>query len=151
MLMLLQAVPVSCLYTPLKERRDLPLLMHEPVECSQPTCRAILNPFCQVDFQAKFWACAFCARRNELPIKYTDMCAASLPTELLGQCSTCEYTLQVCPCRVVLCARVLMCPAPHGPACLSLCDGSLPGRRGSPGSQGLSMRRACAAHAPRRR
>ena len=40
-------VPISSLYTPLKERVDLPPVMYEPVTCKAP-CRAILNPFWQV-------------------------------------------------------------------------------------------------------
>jgi len=38
-------VPLSCLYTPLKERPDLPPIMYDPVACTRPNCRAILNPF----------------------------------------------------------------------------------------------------------
>lgn len=37
-------VPISCLYTPLKEREDLPPAIYEPVACKAP-CRVILNPF----------------------------------------------------------------------------------------------------------
>ncbi len=37
-------VPIGALYTPLKERPDLPPLQYEPVTCKQP-CRAVLNPY----------------------------------------------------------------------------------------------------------
>lgn len=37
-------VPLACLLTPLKERPDLPPVQYEPVLCSRPTCKAILNP-----------------------------------------------------------------------------------------------------------
>jgi protein transport protein SEC23 len=37
-------VPVSCMYTPLKERPDLPPITCEPVACKAP-CGAILNPY----------------------------------------------------------------------------------------------------------
>jgi protein transport protein SEC23 len=37
-------VPISCLYTPLREREDLPPIYYEPVTCKAP-CRAILNPY----------------------------------------------------------------------------------------------------------
>uniref|UniRef100_A0A673K9F6 Protein transport protein SEC23 n=1 Tax=Sinocyclocheilus rhinocerous TaxID=307959 RepID=A0A673K9F6_9TELE len=57
-------VPVSCLYTPLKERPDLPPVQYEPVLCSRANCKAVLNPLCQVDFRAKIWACNFCFQRN---------------------------------------------------------------------------------------
>lgn len=39
-------VPISCLYTPMKERENLPPIMYDPVVCAR--CRGILNPFCQV-------------------------------------------------------------------------------------------------------
>uniref|UniRef100_A0A8C4ICH7 Protein transport protein SEC23 n=1 Tax=Dicentrarchus labrax TaxID=13489 RepID=A0A8C4ICH7_DICLA len=57
-------VPVSCLFTPLKERPDLPPVQYEPVLCSRANCKAVLNPLCQVDFRAKIWACNFCFQRN---------------------------------------------------------------------------------------
>uniref|UniRef100_A0A8D3CF53 Protein transport protein SEC23 n=1 Tax=Scophthalmus maximus TaxID=52904 RepID=A0A8D3CF53_SCOMX len=56
--------PVSCLFTPLKERPDLPPVQYEPVLCSRANCKAVLNPLCQVDFRAKIWACNFCFQRN---------------------------------------------------------------------------------------
>ena len=37
-------VPVAALFTPLKERPDLPPIQYEPVLCSRTTCRAVLNP-----------------------------------------------------------------------------------------------------------
>ena len=38
-------VPLACLYTPLKERPDLPPIQYDPVLCSRSTCKAVLNPF----------------------------------------------------------------------------------------------------------
>lgn len=35
-------VPIAALYTPLKEREDLPPVLYEPVTC-KPPCRAVLN------------------------------------------------------------------------------------------------------------
>uniref|UniRef100_A0A673TQM9 Protein transport protein SEC23 n=1 Tax=Suricata suricatta TaxID=37032 RepID=A0A673TQM9_SURSU len=58
-------VPVAALFTPLKERPDLPPIQYEPVLCSRTTCRAVLNPLCQVDYRAKLWACNFCYQRNQ--------------------------------------------------------------------------------------
>ncbi|XP_006891630.1 PREDICTED: protein transport protein Sec23A isoform X3 [Elephantulus edwardii] len=58
-------VPVATLFTPLKERPDLPPIQYEPVLCSRTTCRAVLNPLCQVDYRAKLWACNFCYQRNQ--------------------------------------------------------------------------------------
>jgi hypothetical protein len=37
-------VPIAALYTPLKEREDLPPVLYEPVTC-KPPCKAILNPY----------------------------------------------------------------------------------------------------------
>lgn len=39
-------VPISALYTNLKERADLPPVLYEPVTC-KPPCRAILNVRCR--------------------------------------------------------------------------------------------------------
>ena len=36
-------MPIACLYSPLKERDDLPPVLYEPVTCKAPACRAILN------------------------------------------------------------------------------------------------------------
>lgn len=37
-------VPLACLLTPIKERLDLPPVQYEPVMCSRPTCKTVLNP-----------------------------------------------------------------------------------------------------------
>ena len=37
-------VPIAALYTPLKQRDDLPPVMYEPVTC-KPPCRSVLNPY----------------------------------------------------------------------------------------------------------
>lgn len=37
-------VPISCMYTPLKQRDDLPPIHYDPIVCKAP-CRAILNPY----------------------------------------------------------------------------------------------------------
>jgi len=38
-------VPLACLYTPLKERLDLPPIQYDPVLCTRSNCHAVLNPF----------------------------------------------------------------------------------------------------------
>ncbi|KXN87767.1 Protein transport protein SEC23 [Leucoagaricus sp. SymC.cos] len=65
-------VPISALYTPLKVREDLPPVLYEPVAC-KPPCRAILNPYCQIDIR--------------------DISNTNLPAELLPKYTTIEYTL----------------------------------------------------------
>lgn len=57
-------VPLACLYQPIKERPDLPPIQYDPVLCTRNNCRAILNPYCQVDYRAKLWVCNFCFQRN---------------------------------------------------------------------------------------
>ncbi|KAJ3736795.1 protein transporter SEC23 [Lentinula guzmanii] len=85
-------VPISALYTPLKIREDLPPVLYEPVAC-KPPCRAILNPYCQIDIRAKLWICPFCLTRNAFPPHYKDISNTNLPAELLPKYTTIEYTL----------------------------------------------------------
>ncbi|CAB1458305.1 unnamed protein product, partial [Pleuronectes platessa] len=87
-------VPVAALFTPLKERPDLPPIQYEPVLCSRATCRAVLNPMCQVDYRAKLWACNFCYQRNQFPPSYAGITEVNQPAELLPQFSTIEYVVQ---------------------------------------------------------
>ncbi|KAG0285549.1 GTPase-activating protein S23 [Linnemannia gamsii] len=86
-------VPIAALYTPLKEREDLPLIYYEPVTCKQHTCGAILNPYCQIDPRGKLWICPFCLHRNQFPAHYRDISNTNLPAELLAKHTTIEYTL----------------------------------------------------------
>ncbi|KAG2743874.1 hypothetical protein P692DRAFT_20837951 [Suillus brevipes Sb2] len=85
-------VPISALYTPLKQREDLPPVLYEPVTC-KPPCRAILNPYCQIDIRGKLWICPFCLTRNAFPPHYKDISNTNLPAELLPKYTTIEYTL----------------------------------------------------------
>ncbi|XP_021570908.1 protein transport protein Sec23A isoform X2 [Carlito syrichta] len=87
-------VPVAALFTPLKERPDLPPIQYEPVLCSRTTCRAVLNPLCQVDYRAKLWACNFCYQRNQFPPTYAGISELNQPAELLPQFSSIEYVVQ---------------------------------------------------------
>ncbi|EMC97458.1 hypothetical protein BAUCODRAFT_33174 [Baudoinia panamericana UAMH 10762] len=86
-------VPIGALYTPLKEKSDgTPLLQYEPVTC-KPPCRAVLNPFCQVDMRARIWICPFCLQRNGLPPHYKDISENQIPPELHPGSTTIEYKL----------------------------------------------------------
>ncbi|KAG7268728.1 hypothetical protein CRUP_012872 [Coryphaenoides rupestris] len=87
-------VPVSCLFTPLKERPDLPPVQYEPIMCGRANCKAVLNPLCQVDFRAKIWACNFCFQRNPFPPSYAGISDVNQPAELMPQFSTIEYIVQ---------------------------------------------------------
>lgn len=45
-------LPLACLFTPLKESntRPLPPIQYEPILCNRPSCKAVLNPYSQVNF-----------------------------------------------------------------------------------------------------
>ncbi|XP_043220712.1 protein transport protein Sec23A-like isoform X2 [Amphibalanus amphitrite] len=91
-------VPVAALYTPLKERPDLQPVQYDPVVCTRPQCRAILNPCCQVDYRAKIWVCNFCFQRNQFPPQYASITEQHQPAELIQQFSTIEYTITRAQC-----------------------------------------------------
>ncbi|XP_075223627.1 transport protein Sec23 isoform X2 [Lycorma delicatula] len=91
-------VPVGCLYQPLKERPDLPPIQYDPVLCTRGTCRAILNPLCQVDYRAKLWVCNFCFQRNPFPPQYAAISEQHQPAELIPAFSTIEYTITRAQC-----------------------------------------------------
>ncbi|ORY80983.1 protein transport protein SEC23 [Protomyces lactucae-debilis] len=85
-------VPIGAIYTPLFNKAEPTALEYEPVACKSP-CRAVLNPFCQVDMRGKLWICPFCLTRNNLPPGYQQITPQSLPPELMPAFSTVEYTL----------------------------------------------------------
>ncbi|CCD26928.1 GTPase-activating protein SEC23 NDAI_0J00360 [Naumovozyma dairenensis CBS 421] len=85
-------VPVGCLYTPLKEREDLPIASHAPILCGGPQCKAVLNPYCAIDPRGNSWTCPICNVRNQLPGLYSNMTQESMPMEL--QNTTIEYITQ---------------------------------------------------------
>ncbi|XP_059095381.1 protein transport protein Sec23A-like isoform X2 [Tigriopus californicus] len=90
-------VPLGAFYTPLKERPDLPPIQYDPVLCARQSCKAILNPMCQVDFRAKLWVCNFCFNRNTFPPQYAAISEQNQPAELIPQFSTLEYTITRAP------------------------------------------------------
>jgi protein transport protein SEC23 len=83
-------VPLGVMYSPMKAEPAVAQVPYEPVMCR---CRAILNPYCQVDIAAKTWSCPFCLNRNQLPPQYNGISASSLPAELYPQYATMEYVL----------------------------------------------------------
>ncbi|RWS13257.1 transport Sec23A-like protein [Dinothrombium tinctorium] len=90
-------LPLSSLFTPLKEStlRPLPQIRYEPVLCSRPSCKAVLNPYCQVDFRSRMWICAFCFNRNPFPPQYAAISESCQPAEL--QFTTLDYTILRAP------------------------------------------------------
>ena len=94
--------PIGALYTPMKKLHSSccppNALPYDPIRCSSPTCHAVLNPYCQVDFRSKLWTCPFCMTRNHFPPHYAESITESnLPAELIPQYTTCEYELQTVP------------------------------------------------------
>ncbi|EPY54023.1 GTPase activating protein Sec23b [Schizosaccharomyces cryophilus OY26] len=85
-------IPIGAMYKPLHQKPDLVTAPYEPIICRAP-CRAVLNPYCNVDLRARFWICPFCYQRNSLPPQYHDISTNNLPLELLSQNTTMEYTL----------------------------------------------------------
>lgn len=83
-------VPTGALYTPLKQREDLPIANYDPLFCSNQACKAIFNPYCTID-PTGFWRCPLCQYRNPLPSQYHGLTQENLPTELLPTSSTIEY------------------------------------------------------------
>uniref|UniRef100_A0A0E0E537 Protein transport protein SEC23 n=1 Tax=Oryza meridionalis TaxID=40149 RepID=A0A0E0E537_9ORYZ len=82
-------VPISAIYTPLKQVPDIPVLPYSPLRCRM--CRSILNPFSIVDYVAKIWVCPFCFQRNHFPQHYSSISESNLPAELFPQYTTVEY------------------------------------------------------------
>ncbi|VEU37996.1 unnamed protein product [Pseudo-nitzschia multistriata] len=94
--------PIGALYTPMKKLHPSccppTALPYDPIRCSSPSCRAVLNPYCQVDFRTKLWTCPFCMTRNHFPAHYAEnITETNLPAELIPQYTTCEYELQTIP------------------------------------------------------
>lgn len=87
------AVPVGCLYTPLKQIPGLVNVNYPPLTCKTQTCQAILNPYCRVDFTTKIWICPFCLTGNHFPHHYAEISVEQRPAEILPQCTTMEYVL----------------------------------------------------------
>jgi len=85
-------VPVSCLYTPLKDITGLQMLEYNPIYCRQ--CKGILNPSCNIDFRFKAWRCPFCSTDNHFPNHYSQhITESNLPGELVKNYTTVEYVL----------------------------------------------------------
>ena len=87
------AVPLGCMYTPLKAVPSMPVVPYQPIYCKQQTCAAVLNPYCRVDYVNKIWVCPFCLTRNHFPHHYADISADNRPAEIIPQFTTMEYAL----------------------------------------------------------
>ncbi|KAJ3441110.1 protein transport protein sec23 [Anaeramoeba flamelloides] len=88
-------LPIGCLFTPLKQRIDLPSVQYGPIHCER--CGAILNPYCEIDFKRKIWLCNFCNLRNKFPLSYTQISEQLLPLELHPNSTSIEYKIDRAP------------------------------------------------------
>ncbi|CEP24753.1 unnamed protein product [Cyberlindnera jadinii] len=86
-------VPLGALYTPLKEIQGLNIANYDPIACSQPNCRTILNPYSGLDLRSRMWMCPCCGNRNQLPNHYSTITPDNLPLELQQENATMEYIL----------------------------------------------------------
>jgi protein transport protein SEC23 len=84
-------VPFACLYTPLKKIEGMPVVPYDPILCK--VCRAVLSPYCKVDYKAHMWVCPFCVTRNVFPHHYHEISEDNLPAELIPSFTTVEYNL----------------------------------------------------------
>ncbi|CAM6090033.1 unnamed protein product [Calypogeia fissa] len=84
-------VPFGVMCTPLTELEGLQRLPYDPLLCKG--CRAVLNPYCRVDYQAKIWVCPFCYQRNHFPQAYHQISDHNMPAELFPECSSVEYLI----------------------------------------------------------
>lgn len=93
------SVPVAALYTPMRSIDNLFTANYTPVVCQRNGvgCKAVLNPYCRVDFANKLWMCPFCMQRNEFPASYASISQESRPAEIMPQYTTMEYVLDATP------------------------------------------------------
>jgi len=87
------AVPLGCMYTPLKQIPGMAVVPYHPVVCKATNCGTILNPYCRVDFMNKIWVCPLCLTRNHFPHHYADISSENRPAEIIPQFTTMEYVL----------------------------------------------------------
>jgi protein transport protein SEC23 len=89
------AVPISCMYTPLKAVTGLATVSYPPLTCANKAsdCGAVLNPYCRVDFSNKIWICPFCSTRNAFPVHYSEISTENRPAAIIPQYTTIEYIL----------------------------------------------------------
>jgi protein transport protein SEC23 len=67
----------------LKTIENMPIVPYPPISCG--ACKATLNPFCKVDYNAKVWVCNLCYGRNQFPAHYSEISETHRPAELIPQ------------------------------------------------------------------
>eukprot|EP00474_Spongospora_subterranea_P008729 CRZ09187.1 hypothetical protein [Spongospora subterranea] len=89
-------VPLAAMYTPLMPPSDPNFsnqVQYDPVKCSGKGCNALLNLYCEIDYNNRIWVCQFCLSRNMLPQHYSDIGPYNLPAELMQEYTTIDYLL----------------------------------------------------------
>ena len=89
------AIPLAALYTPTRPVEGLAQVDYKPVMCMEKNCKAILNPFCTVQYNTKTWSCAICGTNNNLPKHYHGITETHRPAELMQEYTTLEYQIVV--------------------------------------------------------
>lgn len=84
-------IPLGCLYTPLQRAEDMERVEYDCVQCSNPKCSAVLNPFCDLETVQQMWECVMCGNRNPFPHSFSHVSSDNLPCELQADFPTIEY------------------------------------------------------------
>jgi protein transport protein SEC23 len=87
------AVPVCCVYTPLRQLQNTQPVQYPPIFCKAENCGSVLNPYCRVNFMSKLWICPFCEHRNRFPHHYSNISSENRPIEIQPQSTTLEYII----------------------------------------------------------
>ena len=73
-------LPLGAVHTPLMS--GAVRVPYAPLMCAGAQCRAVLNPYCALSLEQKFWVCPFCLTRNQFPPHYSQISQTNLPAEL---------------------------------------------------------------------
>lgn len=84
-------IPISLVYTPLKQTETLTRVSYAPTSCIK--CSAVLSPYTFIDFAAKSFSCPFCSTNQQLPQAYHQITEQRKPAELHPGYKTIEYNL----------------------------------------------------------
>lgn len=55
-------LPFGCLFNPIGNNHELSCLRRSPLLCSR--CKAVIHPYCFIDFHKSIWTCTFCGNSN---------------------------------------------------------------------------------------
>lgn len=84
-------IPIAAMISPIHPHLNIPTLPYVPLRCR--TCSCLLNPYCQVDSNAKIWTFPFYFPMQTFPHHYSMISETNVPTEIYPQYTTVEYAL----------------------------------------------------------